>query len=310
MQQDEPAEPTIAPESAPASTPDGPASPSAGDRRSARRWPIIAAIAVVLLLIIGYVLGGAAAAGGPVGSADKALRGTIDHENSVVDVLNEDPLKGVDLSTGTGDIPKAKAALTAYKQKLARVEPSVSSDRAALQSVRPQLQPSFLTLPEQGSINHDRQRVEAALAALRSAQRGIDISKKQIDFLNAVFDAAASFDAVGKTMQANDVAGTASQLPTTGASVRKAIALAQPPDIPAAFLPMLKAMQQAANDLQALISAVQANDSAGVQKYVAAVEADGKTLAASDQKTIDKAENDLFQPLIDNYNREMKIASS
>src|SRR5947209_6962890 len=295
MQQDEPAEPTIASESVPASAPDGSATASAGDRRSARRWPIIAAIAVVLLLIIGYVLGGAAAAGGPVGSADKALRGTIDHENSVVDVLNEDPLKGVDLSTGTGDIPKATAALTAYKQKLARVEPSVSSDRAALQAVRPQLHASLLTLPEQGSINHDRQRVDAALAALRSAQRGIDISKKQVDFLNALFAAAASFDAVGKTMQANDVAGTASQLPTTSASVRKAIALAQPPDIPAAFLPTLKAMQQAADDLQALISAVQASDSAGAQKYLAAVEADGKALAASDQKTIDKAENDLFQ---------------
>lgn len=271
---------------------------------------MIAAIALVVLIAIGFVVGGAAAAGGPVGSADKALRSTVDHENAVVDVLNQDPLKGIDLTSGTADIPKAKAALTAYKQKLSSVEPTVSSDRAALQRVRPQLQSSFLTLPEQGSINHDRQRVDAALAALRSAQRGIDISKKQVDFLNAVFDAAASFDAVGKSMQANDVAGTASQLPTTSTDVKSAIALAQPPDIPAAFMPLLKAMQQAANDLQALISAVQANDSAGVQKDVAAVEADGKALDATDQNAIDKAENDLFQPLIDRYNREMKIASS
>jgi hypothetical protein len=275
----------------------------------ARRWLVIGGIALVLLLVIGYVLGGAVAAGGPVGDADRALQRTIDHENAVVDVLNQDPLKNVNLSTGTADVSKAKSALTAYKQKLSSVEPTVRADRNALQAARPRLQSSFLTLPEQGTITHDRQRVAAALSALASAERGIVISKKQVDFLNAVFDAASSFDAVGKSMQANDLNGTASQLPATGASVKKAIALARPPDVPAAFMPMLQGMQKAADDLQALISAIQANDYAGTQKYVAAVEADGQALQAIDQKAIDKAENDLFQPLIDNYNREMKIAS-
>jgi hypothetical protein len=311
MLDNEPAEAPASPATAPASTAaDAAPAAASGAPRRGGKWLVIGAIALVVLIAIGYVLGGAAAAGGPVGSADKALRGTIDHENGVVDILNEDPLKGVDVSSGTADIPKAKAALTAYKDKLSKVQPTVSSDRAALQGVRPQLQSSFLTLPEQGTINHDRQRVDAALAALQSAQRGIDISKKQVDFLNAVFDAAGSFDAVGKSMQANDVAGTASKLPSTKAAVQVAIGLAKPPDIPSAFMPMLKEMQQAADDLQALISAVQANDSAGVQKDVAAVEADGKALEAIDQTAIDKAENDLFQPLIDSYNREMKIASS
>ncbi|HEX3628859.1 MAG TPA: hypothetical protein VHW91_00165 [Candidatus Dormibacteraeota bacterium] len=275
-----------------------------------RRWWIIGGIALVLLLVIGYVLGGAAAAGGPVGDADRALRGTIDHENAVVDVLNQDPLKNVNLSTGTSDVPKAKAALTAYRQKLSSVEPTVRADRNALVAVRPRLQSSVLTLPEQGTIGHDRQRVDAALSALASAERGIVISKKQVDFLNALFDAASSFDAVGKSMQANDLNGTATQLPATGATVKKAMTLAQPPDVPAAFMPMLQGMQKAATDLQALVSAIQANDYAGTQKYVAAVEADGQALQAVDQSAIDKAENDLFQPLIDNYNRKMKLVSS
>jgi hypothetical protein len=307
-----PAEAPTSPAASPAPTAAdaAPAAVSSSAHRAGGKRLGVAAIALVVLIAIGYVLGGAAAAGGPVGSADKAVRGTVDHENAVVDVLNEDPFKGIDVSGGTANIPNAKAVLTAYKEKLSKLQPTVSSDRAALQAVRPQLQSSFLTLPEQGTINHDRQRVDAALAALHHAQRGIDISKKQVDFLNAVFDAAASFDAVGKSMQANDVAGTATQLPGTKAAVQGAIALAQPPDIPAAFMPMLKAMQQAADDLQGLISAVQANDSAGVQRYVAAVEADGKALEAEDQNAIDKAENDLFQPLIASYNREMKIASS
>ena len=282
---------------------------SAAPRRTGSRWLVIGAIAIILVLVIGYVVGGAAAAAGPVGKADTALRNTLDHENTVTDALNQDPLKGMDLSN-LNNVPQAKAAMSAYKQKLSRVEPTVTSDRAALQAVRPQLQSSFLTLPEQGTINHDRRRVDAALAALKSAQRGIDISKKQVDFLNAVFDAAASFDELGKRMQANDLSGTTSQLPVTSNSVKKAVALAQPPDVPTAFMPFLKAMQQAADDLQKFIAAVQAGDSAGVQKYLAAVEADGTALGATDQNSIDKAENALFQPLIDNYNAQMKIASS
>jgi hypothetical protein len=310
LQEQEPAgAPASSSPSAAPAVADAPITAEAGPRRRGSRWLVIAGIAIVLVLVVGYVLGGAAAAAGPVGSADKALRNTVDHENTVVDVLNQDPLKGLDLSS-TNNIPQAKAAMTAYKQKLSRVEPTVNSDRAALESARPQLQSSFLTLPEQATITHDRKRVEAALAALRSAQRGIDISKKQVDFLNAVFDAAASFDELGKRMQANDLPGTASQLPATSDSVKKAIALAQPPDVPTAFQPFLKAMQKAADDLQKFIAAVQAGNSANVQKYLAAVEADGNALGNTDQNAIDKAENALFQPLIDNYNAQMKIASS
>lgn len=287
---------------------EAPSGTSNAPARRGSRWLVIGIIAIILVLVIGYVVGGAAAAAGPVGSADKALRSTVDHGNTFVDVLSQDPLKGLDLSS-TSNIPQAKARMTAYKQKLSRVEPTVNADRSSLESVRPQLKSSFITLPEQGTITHDRQRVDAALAALGSAQRGIDISKKQVDFLNAVFDAASSFDELGKRMQAKDLSGTASQLPATSDSVKKAIALAQPPDVPTAFMPFLKAMQQAADDLQKFIAAVQAGDSAGVQKYLAAVEADGNALGATDQNSIDKAENDLFQPLIDNYNAQMKIAS-
>src|SRR5438093_884909 len=103
--------------------------------------------------------------------------------------------------------------------------------------------------------------------------------------------------------------GTAAQLPGTGASVKKAADLAQPPDVPEAFGPIVKGMQRAADDVRGLVAAVQANDQAAIQKYVAALEADGKALESIDQKAIDAAQKALFQPLIDSYNRNMKIAA-
>ena len=303
------AAPDAAPPITAGSVPESTAGPEGGRPRSNRRWLIIGGIAIVFLLIIGYVVGGAVAAGVPVNNADKALRTTIDHENAVVVVLNEDPFKGVDLSSSTVDVPKAKAALAGYMQKVSLVQPSVASDRNALQRVRPDLQSSFLTLPEQSTISRDRRRVDAALTALSSAQRGIDILKKQAAFVDALFDASANFIALGKTMQAEDLPGTAAQLPGTGASVKKAADLAQPPDVPEAFGPIVKGMQRAADDVRGLVAAVQANDQAAIQKYVAALEADGKALESIDQKAIDAAQKALFQPLIDSYNRNMKIAA-
>jgi hypothetical protein len=71
----------------------------------------------------------------------------------------------------------------------------------------------------------------------------------------------------------------------------------------------LQTMQQAVADMQALVTAVKSGDVAAVQKYAAAVEADGKALEATDQKAIEKAERALFQQLGDSYDRDMKTAA-
>jgi len=139
--------------------------PDVARRRSARRWLIIGGIAVVFLLIIGYVIGGAAAASGPVARADTALHTAVSHNNVMVDSFNNDPFKGIDLKSDNPDIPAAKTAVATVKQGLAKWQAQVSSDRTALQNVRSDLKGSLLTLPEQGTLDRHRQRVDAALSA-------------------------------------------------------------------------------------------------------------------------------------------------
>ena len=68
-------------------------------------------------------------------------------------------------------------------------------------------------------------------------------------------------------------------------------------------------MQQVLNDLEALVAAVQANDEAAATKATSALDADGKAITGFDTTVIDKADEVRFQPLIDAYNRQMKIAS-
>jgi hypothetical protein len=283
--------------------------PVGGRRRSGRRSLIIGGIVLVFLLIIGYVLGGAAAAGGPVGRADSALHTAISHNNDTVDSFNNDPFNGIDFSSSSVDIATVKAAVATDKQKIAKWQAQVSRDRTALQQVRPDLKISLLTLPERGTLDRHRQRVEAALSALTTAQKGIDLSMKEFAFFDPFLDAMAGFEAIGKAGTANDLAGVKAQLPATGANMKKAVDLAQPPAVPAEFATGLKSIQQVLNDLQALIAAVDANDAAAAQKADAALGADVAVLDKYDWKSVDAASKALFQPLIDAYNRDMKVAA-
>ncbi len=116
--------------------------PDAGRRGSGRRWLIIGGIALVFLVIIGYVLGGAAAAGGPVARADSALHTAVSHNNDIVDSFSNDPFKGIDLTSDNPDIAAAKAAVATDKQKVVKWQAMVSSDRATLRNVRPELKSS------------------------------------------------------------------------------------------------------------------------------------------------------------------------
>ena len=283
--------------------------PESAPRRSGRRWLIVGGIALVFLVIIGYVLGGAAAAGGPVARADSALHIAISHNNEMVDSFNNDPFKGIDLKSNNVDVAAVKTAVATDKQKVAKWQALVSSDRSTLQQVRPDLKSSLLTVPEQGTLDRHRQRVEAALSALTSAQKGIDLYTKELAFIDPFLDAMAGFEAIGKAGTANDLAGIKAQLPATGASIQKAIDLAQPPAVPAELGPTLKAVQQLLSDVQALVTAVEANDAAGIQKYAAAVEAEGNNLSKYDATSLGSAIKALYKPLQDAYDRDMKIAA-
>src|SRR5256712_6374631 len=216
----------------------------------------------------------------------------------MVDSFSNDPFKGIDLKSDNPDIPAAKTAVATDKQKVAQWQAEVSSDRAALQSVRPDLTGSLFTLPERGTLDRHRQRVDAALSALSTAQKGIDLYAKEFAFVDPFLEAMAGFEAIGKAGTANDLAGVKDQLPGTWASMQKAIDLAQPPAVPAELVPALKSIQQALKDLQALVAAVQANEPAAAQKAESPLEADAPVLSKYERDAPANANKSLFHPAI------------
>lgn len=57
------------------------------------------------------------------------------------------------------------------------------------------------------------------------------------------------------------------------------------------------------------MAAVQANDDAAAKRASSALDADIKAVTAFDTTVIDKADEARFQPVIDAYNRNLKIAA-
>jgi hypothetical protein len=283
--------------------------PGVVQRRSSRRWVVVGALAVVLVLVIGYVLGGAAAASGPVSRADSALHTTIDHNNTVAGMFTNDPFKNIDFSSNNPDFAGAKTALATVSKKIATWQEMVAGDRAALQRVRGDLNDSVLTLPEKATIDSHRRRVDAALSAMATAQKGIDILGKQVAFLDPLMDAFIAFEAVSKAADAHDLGAMQSQLTTTAASLQKAITLSQGASLPSQLTSGLNTLQKMITDMQALVKAAQAGDVGAVNADVALVDADAKALDNIDQSGIEQAESALIQPLSDAYDRSMKIAS-
>jgi cytochrome c556 len=283
--------------------------PGVVHRRSSRRWVAVGAIAVVLVLVIGYVVGGAAAASGPVSRADSALKATVNHNNDLAGMFQDDPFKNVDFASSNPDPAATKNALSIVNGFATRWQDMINGDRGALRKVQAELNWSLLTLPENSTIDSHRRRVDAGLSALATAQKALDLIRKQVAFLMPLMDAVAGFQAVGKAAEANDIGTMQSSLASTAVSMQKAITLANEASVPQPLSSALSAMQKTVTDMQALVAAVQSRNAAAINASLAAIEADGKALDAVDTTAIDKAENALIQPLSDTYNRDMKIAS-
>ena len=277
--------------------------------RGRRVWLVAGAVLLVVLLVIAYLAMGASAAGGSVHRANRALKTTLDHQETVNGTLAEDVFKGIDLSSPNADVSAARAVLAKFEPRVSQAMALVEADRAALAGARPGLQGSVLTMPERGRLERDRKRVDAANLALISADLALGYDRQQDAFLHPFFDTFAQLQTIEKTSQVGDLAGMLAKINTAGDSLQKSMALAKPPAIPVQVLEELQTLRSLLDDVKSLLTAAQAHDFAAVQKWSAAADADANRLSSYDSAAVDTADKALFQPLSDEYRSQMKIAA-
>jgi hypothetical protein len=270
---------------------------------------VIGAIAAIIILLIGYVVSGAAAANRAIGDADKTLKATIDHQTAVGRTLGADPLKNIDFKSDNPDIGAAKSALAAYEVELSRARVLVNDDRARLRAAAHGLAGSVLTAPEGGTLDQRRRRVDAALTALDSAQRALDLNQKVADFAHPFFDGMAALEALNSSIKANDLAASLSQLSAAQDGINKAVDLAKPPAIPKQVVGLLASIGFLLTDMQGFLAAAQAHDSAGMQHYQEAAGGALNGLAEYDPQIVDQYYTQMLTRLSDSYKTNLKIAA-
>ena len=285
------------------------AEPVVVQRRGSGRWIVVGAIVIVLLLAIGYVVGGAAAASGPVSRSDTALHMTVDDNNAIANMFQDDPFKNVDFGSANFDAAASKNALSIVNGEATRWQDAINKDRAALQKSHGELNTSVLTLPENSVIDSHRRRVDAGLRAMATAQKALTLIRNQVAFLLPLMDVIGNFQAVGKAADANDIGSMQSSLAATQTSLQKTISLARAASVPPVLTSALNLLQKTVSDMQALVAAVQSRNAAAINASLSTINADGVALDAVDSSAIDKAENALIQPLSDAYDRDMKIVA-
>ena len=314
-----PAPPPDAPPPAPAAYAAPPAygaPPPPAARRG--RGPLIAVVLVVLLVILaggGYVVGGFVYANSKANSATTALNKVITSENALTDLFNK---LNTQINSNSND--PAKASADSIKQdktlelQLASqskaAQPTVEADDQTLANAASSLnENSWLTALSKSSLDKPATRISDWRAALAVARTILADSILYGTFYASVDDAALDLDALSTAADAGDLNGTDAAIQTLKSDVAKAITQDGAPGLSSQWDPFLKDLQKTANDFAALIAAVRAGSSSGVNAASAALDADTTKLDGYDFNAMSTSEQNYYKVLIDKYNTQVDAAN-
>ena len=282
------------------------------------RGPLIAIVLVVLLVILvggGYVVGGFAYANSKINSATDSYNKVVDHENALTDLFNK-----LDAQFNSNNNDPASASADSIKQdktlnlQLASssktAQPTVESDDQALANAASSLnENAWLTALSKSSLDKSAARINHARAALAVAKTILADSILYGTFYASVDDAALDLDALDTAANAGDLNAVDAAITTLKSDVAKAIQEDSAPGVASQMDGFLKDLQKTANDFSALVAAVRAGSSSGVNAAVAALDADTTKLDGYDFTAMGKTEQAYYKALIDKYNVEVDAAN-
>ena len=293
--------------------PAGPPPPAARGGRG----PLLAIVLVVVLVVLlggGYVVGGFVYAGSKVNSATDAYNKVVDHENKLTDVFNnldKQFSSNTDPAKATADsIKQEKTLYLQLASQSQAAQPTVASDDQALASAKAGLsENSWLTALSKGSLDKAATRIDHARAALAVAKTILADSILYGQFYASVDDAALDLDALDTAANNGDLNGVDTAISTLKSDVAKAIQGDQAPGVASDMDGFLKDLQTTATDFSALVAAVRAGDSNGVNAAVKKLDADTTKLDGYNFDAISAKEQAFYKNLIDKYNAEVDAAN-
>jgi flagellar basal body-associated protein FliL len=279
------------------------------------RGPLVAIVLVVLLVILaggGYAVGGFVYANGKVNSATDAYNKVVDHENALTDLFNKlDAQFRTNKKNESSDAVKQDKTLNLQLASSSKTaQPTVESDDQTLANAASSLnENSWLTALSKSSLDKSATRIGHARAALAVAKTILADSILYGTFYASVDDALIDLDTLDTAASAGDLNALDSTVQTLKTDLAKAIQEDSAPGVASQMDPFLKDLQKTANDFSALVAAVRAGNTNGVNAAVAALDADTTKLNGYDFTAMGTSEEAYYQALITKYNSEIDAAN-
>lgn len=269
---------------------------------------------VVILLIgtIGYAVTGLAYAATRISSADRTLNTVVSHQNDLNATFKEIDSRFSALGTSSPFSPQqARGVVDQFVSSSETAGRTVADDDVSLVAASARLnEQQWLTGFSRGNLDKESNRIAHARRALASARTVAADYVLDGQFMQAFLDTVIDLDLLGKASANGDLAGAKTTLTTMKTHVDKALQLSTAPGLPPELHDMMVDFQNLVSDFTKLISAAEANDSAGFATYEKAVTGDANKMGSYSFNKMGAGIAAFYKPLIDTYNSEMAAATA
>jgi hypothetical protein len=269
--------------------------------RYQRRAVIVAGGAVVLLVLLFGVL--PAVATSQISAADKSLTTAASHQAKVDAVFAQ-----LIASSNSSSDP---AALKTQFAKLASSFNDgltlVQSDEAALNGVDQSLSLIKWGVPTKSAqISGERQRLAAALAGLKQADKAMTAAVNEAKVIQPYLDALIDYAKMSAALSKHDLVGAGAPYPDAQQKIELAMSLSNAPGLAPQIAKQVSSFNDVLSNTESLIQSIQAKDPAGIKKYTDATNAALKAMSSPDETLPADYETKTFGPMQKTYDAAMK----
>ena len=269
--------------------------------RYQRRAVIVAGGAVVLLVLLFGVL--PAVATSQISAADKSLTTAASHQAKVDAVFAQ-----LIASSNSSSDP---AALKTQFAKLASSFNDgltlVQSDEAALNGVDQSLSLIKWGVPTKSAqISGERQRLAAALAGLKQADKAMTAAVNEAKVIQPYLDALIDYAKMSAALSKHDLVGAGAPYPDAQQKIELAMSLSNAPGLAPQIAKQVSSFNDVLSNTESLIQSIQAKDPAGIKKYTDATNAALKAMSSPDETLPADYETKTFGPMQKAYDAAMK----
>jgi hypothetical protein len=270
--------------------------------RYQRRAVIVAGGAVVLLVLLFGVL--PAVATSQISAADKSLTTAASHQAKVDAVFAQ-----LIASSNSSSDP---AALKTQFAKLASSFNDgltlVQSDEAALNGVDQSLSLIKWGVPTKSAqISGERQRLAAALAGLKQADKAMTAAVNEAKVIQPYLDALIDYAKMSAALSKHDLVGAGAPYPDAQQKIELAMSLSSAPGLAPQIAKQVSSFNDVLSNTESLIQSIQAKDPAGIKKYTDATNAALKAMSSPDETLPADYETKTFGPMQKSYDAAMKV---